>query len=183
MSKKILSVKFPEKRKAPGSNKLKVISKGMKTPIATVHFCALATPTFFSGSTIPRYKVQLAFDPKNSEHKGFLKSLSLLAEELDAKFILKENQDGLLLVTFRSREMPKVKMLEYGKKRATSVELAHDMPKGFKCSVKFDLKKYQELHTKEFAFTFPPIEVVFHLDESTKDLIEVSNGDCEDTGD
>lgn len=169
--------------KSSDSEWVKTVQQGMETPIADIFWCSVVRPTYFSGSAIPRYKVQLELDPKKETHKKYLDDLEALAREWKVESLGKMTEKGTILMTYQGKEPPITKMVEFGKKRPITIDLEHDMPKGFKCKIKFDLKRYIQKQDQKNAFTFTPREVIFYLDEETQSMIEVEDGDCQDSGD
>lgn len=164
------------------SEYISVIKKNFITPIATLNFCAIYKPHYFSGSPIPRYKVSLLFDPNKSDDKKFLEKLEKLAVENEVPTIGRMTDEGLIIISFQGRDIPEV-FLKEGNKKAELIILDHDLPKGFKCKVHFDLKRYFDKFGQKNAFTYSPAKVIFYLDNDSKELIEVNDGDSEDSWD
>lgn len=183
MKKKIKKKIVLKGLKESGSSEfIKVVAKNLETPIARLHFCAVANPHYFAGSHIPRYKVSIILDENIKEHKEYLKQLEKLAKENDVETLGKRLDDGTVLMTYQGREKPPTFLLEEGKKRAIQIDLEHDLPKDFKCKIKFDLRRYFDRMNKKNAFNFSPNKITFYLDEEMKEFIEVENGDCENSG-
>lgn len=182
--KRIISIK---KTKLPAeaynSEFISLIKKNISTPIATLNFCAIHKPHYFSGSPVPRYKVSILFNPENKIHKSYLEKLEKLAVENDVETIGRMTDQGLVIMSYQGRVSPKTFIIEKGKKKPIEVELEHDLPRGFKCKVEFDLKRYFDKFGQKNAFTYSPNKVIFYLDEETQQLIEVKNGDSKDSGD
>jgi hypothetical protein len=164
------------------SEYVNLIKKNIVTPIATLNFCAIHKPHYFSGSPIPRYKVSLLFDPEDKSHRKYLDSLEKLAVENDVQTIGRLTDEGLIIISYQGRNIPETFLLEKGKKTPDPIFLDHDLPKGFKCKVHFDLKRYFDKFGQKNAFTYSPTKVIFYLDEESKELIEVNDGDDEDSG-
>lgn len=183
-TKKKISIKRSKgSSQSTSSEYVSVIKKNLSTPVVTLNFCAIYKPQYFSGSTIPRYKVSVLLDPENKSHKTYLEKLEKLAVENDVSTIGRLTDDGLILMSYQGREVPQTFMVEKGKKTPVEIELEHDLPKGFKCKVSFDLKRYFDKYGQKNAFTYSPNKVIFYLDEETQELVEVNDGDSEDCGD
>lgn len=170
-------------QKSRSSEFVTEIKENIETPLADIIFCSVVKPIYFSGSAVPRFKIQLELDPEKKEHKDFLTELESLATEWEVQVLGKLLEDGKISLSFQGKQRPVIKMVQYGQEEAEHIELEHDLPPGFKCKINFNLKKYVDRHSKKNAFTFPPNEVIFYLDEENQKIIEVEDGDCEDCGD
>lgn len=183
-TKKRLSIKKGKTSKEKVSTEyIDVIKKNVSTPVCTLNFCAIYKPHYFSGSPVPRYKVSLFIDPEIKSHQKYLESLEKMAVENDVQTIGRRTEDGLILMSYQGRDKPKTFMVEKGKKTPVEIELDHDLPRGFKCKVNFDLKRYFDKFGQKNAFTYSPNKVIFYLDEETQQLVEVNDGDSEDSWD
>lgn len=183
-TKKRISIKRGKGSSQEASSEyVSVIKKNLSTPIATLNFCAIYKPHYFSGSPVPRYKVSILLDPENKTHRAYLDKLEKLAVENDVEKIGRMTDQGLIIMSYQGRDVPKTYMVEKGKKTPVEIDLDHDLPKGFKCKVTFDLKRYFDKFGQRNAFTYSPNKVIFYLDEETQKLIEVNDGDSEDCGD
>lgn len=182
-TRKTISLKKPKSSKAPKSEYITVVKENLETPIVTLQFCALYKPYYFSGSHIPRYKVCVYLDPKQGTHKKYLESLEKYAVENDVATLGRQTDDGLILMSYQGRERPEIYLVEKGKKKAVPLDLEHDLPEGFKCKVKFDLRRYFDKFHKKNAFSFSPTKVTFYLDDETQKLVEVADGSSENSGD
>jgi len=184
--KRKLSIKTDNGSSSQNSEFVTVIKKNISTPIATVHFCGIHKPQFFSGSTIPRYKVSIFLDPNNKTHKNYLDKLETLAVENQVEILGRMDDRGQIMMSYQGREKPKTFILEKGKKNPEEIDLENDLPTGFRCKINFDLKRYFDRYTKKNAFTYTPNKVIFYLDDETEQLInveEASNGDSENCWD
>lgn len=165
------------------SEYVSLVKKNMLTPIAKLNFCAIHKPHYFPGSQIPRYKVSILFDPKNKLHRSYLDKLEKLAVENEVDTIGRMTEEGLIIISFQGRDVPETCMVNKDEKTPIDIVLDHDLPKGFKCKVKFDLKRYFDRFGKKNAFTYTPNKVIFYLDEETQKLVEVNDGDSQDSWD
>ena len=182
--KKRISIKRgKDSGKQYSSEYVNVIQKNLSTPICTLNFCAIYKPHYFSGSPIPRYKVSILLDPNDKTHRAYLDKLEKLAVENEVETIGRMTDQGLIIMSYQGRDVPETFMVEKGKKTPVEIDLDHDLPKGFKCKVQFDLKRYYDKYGEKNAFTYSPNKVIFYLDEETQELIEVNDGDSEDCGD
>lgn len=179
--KKKLVKKISLKSKASSSSKSKnsefitMIKEDLKTPVCTLHFCAISSPIYFPGNSVPRFKVSILLDEKNKTHKKFLSELELLAEEFNVPTIGKRAENGSIIISYLGKDAPETYILEKNKRKPEIVELDHDVDSGFDCVVVCDLKRYYDKFNKKNAFNFTPKKVIFHLDENSE-TEEVKNG-------
>lgn len=155
----------------------------MESPFFDLNFCAIASPHFFSGSPVPRYKVSVLIDPDSKEGKPFLEELEEIAKANDVAQIANVNPSGKILISFQGREKPEIYLYDDEEKQEFELELEHDLQKKTaKCKVLFDLKKYYHRRDENFAFTFTPIKITFYLTKAAKRQFEVESGSCTDSG-
>ena len=160
-------------RKTGGSNKVdneyvKSLESDLVSPKAILMYCAVASPCYYPNNRMPRYKVGVVFNPDIPEHNDFLLSLEKKAARYGIeKFGVKDDEDCTILF-FQGKELPKTKLVEFGKKRAINIEMETDFPTGVECSVKFDLKSYKVRSDGSKSFSMPPSEITFYLDEESQ---------------
>lgn len=167
---------------SPDSKYIKVIKKNLVTPLLQVHFCSLVKPFYYAGSHVPRYKVAVTIDPSIKIQKKYLEKLEKLAEAQKVDTLGREGDYGLIHMNYQSKICPKIYLVEEAGAKPEQVELEHDLPKGFQCTIQFDLKRYFDKFNKKNGFTFCPNKITFYPDEEMKKRVLLHGGDDQDRG-
>ena len=172
--KKLILTKNYEAGKDVQSEYVNTLRKELYSPRAELSYCSIVKPAFFAGSSVPRYKVVLAFSKDNESHVAFLKELEDIADVEQIGTVGRLDTRGRILISFQGREKPEIKSILADNEKI-EIELDHDLPSGIPTSVKFELRKYFDRYQQRSAFSFKPLEIYFYLDNETKDTLKLED--------
>lgn len=183
MAKKLIFKKKTQKQVAD-SKFLKTLLEGDETPILDVYFCGIVKPQYFTGSTVPRYKIGVSLDRKVESHKKYLEALEKIATKHEVKTIGRVDDTNAILMSFQGRVKPEIYMFDEETQELDELELEHDLPaNGLRCKIVYDLRRYYDRRGETNAFNYSPTKITFYFDKESKKRFEVVDGSCEDSGD